>query len=519
MGNSTSSYKAVIQCNFNQFGENELLKGTNQDPMKYLLLDLVKNKSNSSDITLAQQPLQNGDVITDHMYRNAKTFTLTGEFSLNGKNWNDDSYNFGGQANRLSNIQKVFETIQANGLLCDILTLQVDDNNGIDTNNVEFLKRSNMALKNISWSEHQNNMNFSFTFTEIIMVKRQEYEELTDEAKKDLNLPDISEPIGKSLGSILVDTNQLKEIVIESLYRSGYLDQEWINEIVISGSAMVVAGTGTAITVGAAVGGAVGVALGVLIYLIINMAKEGIFAVSAEAVGAIVGVTAAAIGIAKGVSVLTKLSVSVPGGLIVAAAVAVVAFIGLVIYATIQRKKKEERIKKAFKLVNGDYTPDLKRLNNLLNDIEIQINKVNSNITVYSINSDDPQKILINIAGNVYQLIFTRNNVNNYSWETKVLTLDDKTVQLQNNFAITTSFTELNRNENMWFTDSTKEYEVYLVNPSLNSEYNNTQEEINNIKKKLSTYQIWVSYGRVENNINNIVNAINTAIESEGFVA
>ena len=86
MGNSTSSYKAVIQCNFNQFGENELLKGTNQDPTKYLLLDLVKNKSNSSDITLAQQPLQNGDVITDHMYRNAKTFTLTGEFSLNGKN-------------------------------------------------------------------------------------------------------------------------------------------------------------------------------------------------------------------------------------------------------------------------------------------------------------------------------------------------------------------------------------------------------------------------------------------------
>lgn len=517
MGNSTSSYKAVIQCNFNQFGENELLKGTNQDPMKYLLLDLVKNKSNSSDITLAQQPLQNGDVITDHMYRNAKTFTLTGEFSLNGKNWNDDSYNFGGQANRLSNIQKVFETIQANGLLCNILTLQVDDNNGIDTNNVEFLKRSNMALKNISWSEHQNNMDFSFTFTEIIMVKRQEFEELTDEAKKDLNLPDISEPIGKSLGSILVDTNQLKEIVIESLYRSGYLDQEWIDAIVISGSALV--GTATAITVGAAVGGTVGVALGILIYLIINMAKEGILAVSAEAVGAIIGVTAATIGIAKGISALTGLAVSVPGGLIVAAAVAVVAFIGLGIYAAIQQKKKEERIKKAFKLVNGDYTPDLKRLNNLLNDIEIQINKVNSNITVYSINSDDPQKILINIAGNVYQLIFTRNNVNNYSWETKVLTLDDKTVQLQNNFAITTSFTELNRNENMWFTDSTKEYEVYLVNPSLNSEYNNTQEEINNIKKKLSTYQIWVSYGRVENNINNIVNAINTAIESEGFVA
>lgn len=501
MGNSTSSYKAVIQCNFNQFGENELLKGTNQDPMKYLLLDLVKNKSNSSDITLAQQPLQNGDVITDHMYRNAKTFTLTGEFSLNGKNWNDDSYNFGGQANRLSNIQKVFETIQANGLLCDILTLQVDDNNGIDTNNVEFLKRSNMALKNISWSEHQNNMDFSFTFTEIIMVKRQEFEELTDEAKKDLNLPDISEPIGKSLGSILVDTNQLKEIVIESLYRSGYLDQEWIDAIVISGS--TIAGPSTSI----------------LVYLIINMAKEGILAVSVSAVAAIAGVTAAAVGITKGISALTGLAVSVPGGLIVAAAVAVVAFIGLGIYAAIQRKKKEERIKKAFKLVNGDYTPDLKRLNNLLNDIEIQINKVNSNITVYSINSDDPQKILINIAGNVYQLIFTRNNVNDYSWETKVLTLDDKTVQLQNNFAITTSFTELNRNENMWFTDSTKEYEVYLVNPSLNSEYNNTQEEINNIKKKLSTYQIWVSYGRVENNINNIVNAINTAIESEGFVA
>lgn len=501
MGNSTSSYKAVIQCNFNQFGENELLKGTNQDPTKYLLLDLVKNKSNSSDITLAQQPLQNGDVITDHMYRNAKTFTLTGEFSLNGKNWNDDSYNFGGQANRLANIQKVFETIQAKGLLCNILTLQIDDTNTIDTNNVEFLKRSNMALKSINWIEHQNNVEFSFTFTEIIMVKRQEYEELTDEAKKDLNLPDISEPIGKSLGSILVDTNQLKEIVIESLYKSGYIEQDWLDKIVLLAGAT----TGP---------------LGALIYVIVNMAKEGILAVSATVVGTLIGATAIAVGTAKGISALTGLAVSVPGGLIVAAAVAVIAFIGLGIFATIQRQKKEERARKAFKLVNDDYTPDLKRLNNLLNDIEIQINKVNSNIIVYSINSDDPQKILINIAGNIYQLIFTRNNMNDYNWQTKVLTLDDKTVQLQNNFAVTTAFIELNRNENMWFTDSTKEYEVYLVNPSLNPTYtDNDQEKINNIKKKLSTYQIWVSYGRIETNINNITNAINTAIESEGFVA
>ena len=39
---------------------------------------------------------------------------------------------------------------------------------------------------------------------------------------------------------------------------------------------------------------------------------------------------------------------------------------------------------------------------------------------------------------------------------------------------------------------------------SLNPTYtDNDQEKINNIKKKLSTYQIWVSYGRIETNINN----------------
>ena len=89
---------------------------------------------------------------------------------------------------------------------------------------------------------------------------------------------------------------------------------------------------------------------------------------------------------------------------------------------------------------------------------------------------------------------------------------------MQNKWSPISNMVDFDRNQNMWFKDLTKQYEVYLCNASFNDEYNNTQEKIDTVKNKLSSYSIWVSKGRIQDNVKKITDAINKAIISEGFV-
>ena len=108
------AYRTVIGVNFNQYVDNTT------SPDRYLILDTQDDKQVTASAQIASQPLQDGDTMSDHMYREPVTVSLTGSFSLNGKNWNDDSYNFISKGDRLTNIQEAFEQILNEGLLCTL---------------------------------------------------------------------------------------------------------------------------------------------------------------------------------------------------------------------------------------------------------------------------------------------------------------------------------------------------------------------------------------------------------------
>lgn len=501
------AFRTVIGYNTLQF------ENGSTEPNRYLILDIQEPPSVSASATLAQQPLQDGDTMTDHMYRNPLGVKIAGSFSLNGKNWNDDSYNFMEKGDRLTNIEEVFENILNNGYLCTLTTINEDDyivNGGKFTGNIKsdaknrFKIRKNMALKDINWVEKQNTVKFDFSFSEVIMVEAQEFEELTDEERMDLGLPRVTSPQGSSLGTLLVDSGKLPEIIIKALWDAGYIDSDFFQLLAEAADILV------GMTIAAAI-------------LVVGLTVAAITATGA--VLAVAGVVAA--GSATVASVLGAVAGSVsavfPVGTIIVAAVAVIAAIGFGIYAIInarKKKKEQEKRKKAFKLVNGSPEQDSIRLKNLIDDIEIAVNKVKNSITVYNINGNEEQQVILNIAGEYYVLNFVKNNTNGYGWTCNVEDLDGNILGdcVQHTWCPVADFTDLDRNVNLWFKDKSKQYEVYLVNPSLSDLANMSQEEIDNTKAKLEGYTIWVSKGAIQPQIDKVLEAIDDAITSEGFI-
>ena len=146
------------------------------------------------------------------------------------------------------------------------------------------------------------------------------------------------------------------------------------------------------------------------------------------------------------------------------------------------------------------------------------MNKAKSDLTIYSINGNEPQIVTLNIAGEYYKIEFSLDNVSDAGWSATVTDMNNESLStVCHSWCPVSSFLDLNRNQNLWFKDKTKQYEVYLVNPSLSSTLNKTQEEIDAVKKNLEGYTIWVSKGDIQTQIKAVEDAIQNAIQAEGF--
>lgn len=494
------AFRTVIGCNLDQYETGSF------NPTRYLILDTQEEKSITANSVIAQQPLQSGDTMSDHMYRNPVEFSISGKFSLNGKNWNDDSYNFFQKGDRLTNIQETFEFIKNNGILCQLTTIDEDDVINSDQTGTlnlrtnaksRFKIRNNMALTAIQWVEKQNTVQYTFKFVEVIMVEQQEYEELSDEEREDLGLPYVTSPVGSSLGTVLAETGQMKQIILRTLYDNGYIANDFFKQLCQNIDQFVkAAATAAAI-----------ISVGLAVSIITTIPAAIAVAAAAATGGSILGALAGSV------------SAVFPVGTIVVAAVAVLAGIAIGIKKLIDYKKKQEKQKKAFKLVNGSAEKHTQRLLNLFDDVEKAVNKAKTNLLIYNINENKRQTVTLNLGGEYYLIEFDKDNATKgESWGAKVTDMSGIALEtVRHPWCPVSNFCSLNRNNNLWFKDKSKEYEVYLVNPSLTKDINSDKEKIENAKKDLTGYSIWVSKGDIRKQIKKVEDAIEKAIESRGF--
>lgn len=481
------AFRTVIGYNSLQF------ENGSTEPNRYLILDVQDDKNINGSAEIAKQPLQDGDTMSDHMYRNPVTINLAGAFGINGKNWNDDSYNFMEKGDRLTNIEEVFEFISNNGYLCTIVTIDEDDfmmdNKGRFTGSLKsnaknrFKIRKNMALNSFQWTERQNTVKFSFGFSEVIMVEAQEYEELTEEEREALGLPKVTSPKGSSLGSMLVQTNALPQIIVQTLNDREYFQKEWLDMLYNSKDAIV----------------------GIAIATVIAFVVQGVAAVVGGITGAVLGAVAGSV------------TALFPVGTLIAAGVAVVACIGFGIFNLIKKARKKNKV---FRLINGSAEQDGLRLKNLIDDIEITLNQLQTSITIFSISGNYEQQVILNLGGDYYVINFVKNNVSEdyYEWTATVEDMEGNPLDtVYHSWCPVNNYTDLNRNQNLWFKDKSKEYEVYLVNPSLSPDCNDTREKLIAAKQNLEGYTIWVSHGDIEPQVKAVMDAIGDAIKERGF--
>lgn len=333
------------------------------------LLDAVDNFQISEQNEITSHPMVSGDVVADHVIVQPCSISFSGSISLNGST----------PVKSLSSVQKTFENLKDKATLCTVAKVKTANNE------FRFLKRNNMVLSGIVWIEKINSLDFTFSFTQVLLDNVQ-----VTQVASGKYLPDIVEPRTLTFQGTLISAEELYKQIIEALISSGVVDQQFLEQAISSG---ILVGIGATVTLTALV--ALGYA-GVGVFA--GLAGTGLAAAGASATVPVVGwvVAAAAIGIA----------VAAWG-------------IGTLISEAIEAGKLKY---KAFKSDFSDYEEqraENERFAKMMDEIYQNVSVVNDYFKCYGFDSDEPQECMLNIGGTYHVFTFTRNNVSS-SWNCKV---------------------------------------------------------------------------------------------------
>ena len=335
-----------------------------------LVFDLIDSKSISKSVDITTHPLVNGDLVADHMYKNATIESLSGVFSTinSDKNWNQTKEN--GISSKLSLdendylsfVQELFEFLMDNGIMMSISTAKWQGKGVGATKVSRFKERNNMVIKSINWTEKYNTMDFSLEFMEVLTAGVQEAVPITT---TDPTLPAQTDAIPTSLSEVGIDTSKIVPIIINILYDQELVESKFLSSLESS------LNSGEYVAVFAA--GGIGAIIGVGVMALLSAGPLGLLI--GAAVGLILGI---AYGIYKSVKALKASRANIAK---------------FKYYKDPQKRKKEEE-------------RFLKLISNLSNQL---ISKLNF-IYAYKISSNTDQEMMCNIDNNTYIFKFTKNN-------------------------------------------------------------------------------------------------------------
>lgn len=337
------------------------------------MLDAVDNFQVTGQNEMTSHPMVTGDVVGDHIIVQPCQITFNGTISLNASS----------PVKSLSSIQKTFEDLKDNGTLCTVAKVKTANNE------FRFLKRNNMVLTGIVWTEHINSVDFNFTFNQALL----DNVAVTQVAAGKF-LPDIVEPRTLTFQGTLISTEELYNEIIKALIDSGIVDEQFLEQAITSG--MWILG---------------GAALSAL---------------------SIIGLGAAGIGIAAGSAIAGTAAVAAVSSMIPVAGWVVAAGIGVAVAAWGIANLITEAIEagnlkfKAFKTDFEDYEEERaenERFASMMDQIYTQVSVVNDWFRCYGFDSDDPQECMLNIGGTYHVFTLTRNNVAS-SWSCAITTFD-----------------------------------------------------------------------------------------------
>lgn len=182
-----------------------------------LVLDTVDDVNVRSSSTLTQHPIVSGSMVADHMFENPTQISISGSFPLSGNRTQNIELTIeGGQ---LANIEDLFERLKREGIRCEIVKISTNDQQ------LRFLRRTNMVLTNISWTESINTLNYSFTFVEAQTVEVK----VANVTQADEDVPNITYPSTVSFTETIIDRNYITYTLYAYLYTTGVITERFMN--------------------------------------------------------------------------------------------------------------------------------------------------------------------------------------------------------------------------------------------------------------------------------------------------
>lgn len=199
-----------------------------------IYLENVSDSQIAKNITMTTHPIIGGEKIADHYYKDPITMAINGIISLNGsKSEVLEGSTVKGNPRMLRRFEEVFERVQNDGHLCDIVKIQRGE-----SGSYRFSKRENMVLTAITWAEGINTLGFNMTFTQALIVDQTIFEDdnridtgktdrdnnntLTDETLPNVNVPDKT-----SFAREIVDWDVIEAQIVASLRMAGVFGENF----------------------------------------------------------------------------------------------------------------------------------------------------------------------------------------------------------------------------------------------------------------------------------------------------
>lgn len=371
------------------------------------IIDTVNDVDISRQSTITSQPIVNGDEVSDHMFRQGASMTISGACSLNGS----QGTVINTKGSKLANFEALFERIQKEGVRCTIYKIKVGSDN-----NVRFLHRENMVLESIQFKEKINGLNFTLSFKQVLVADVVEYDVDTDDAY----LPNVTEPATLSFTESLLNYDKIDSTLLEILEQESLWTTEFKN-------------------------------------FLSSIAKPGLQAIILGAAATAIAVTLAALNTTPIGWVLTTVGLTVT---------AVVILVKGIVEAIQEAKRRRKYAIEQFKFYNNDKkdADELQRFNDFIQSIHNEFESLNTALHIYQVSENVPQEAMITVTDDYYIFTFTKNNTNgNYSL--RISNVDESnTKELPDITTSPTDFYELSSANCLIKTNNNQR--IYLLAPS-----------------------------------------------------
>lgn len=389
-----SEFAVVISCKMNESDS------TNTS----FVLDTVDDTSVTSNSVIATHPIVNGDIVADHIYNQPDSLTLTGTFSLNGTK----GIVVNQEGAKLEQVQLLFEKIKKEGIICSVVKIHNDENK-----NIRFKLHESMVLNHITWIEKANSLDFTFTFTEVLLVNIKE-DLLPDQSDK--YLPEITDPVTLNFTDTFIDWESITASINNILSSEKLITEDFL-------------------------------------YYLSSMTET----------------TLAALGISLALAgwIVLALHLSNPIGWIVTAVAAAGAIIYGIVKSIVNFVQGQKYKIQQFQLYKEEEKnrKEVERYCNFQDELHKNLMQLNNAIKVYNIGSNTSQECSLSIDNNYYWFVFTKDNTtSNYKLEIKDMNESIKKVKLDISSS-PTNFSQLHSNNSLYRAAEGGSY-IYLICPN-----------------------------------------------------